>query len=60
MIEPILERARADPDGLADDLASLHPDMDTDALEERLARVLFVADLWGALTVGAGGGAGDA
>ena len=50
MIEPILERARADPDRLADDLAALYPHMDTDALEERLARVLFVADLWGALT----------
>ena len=59
MIEPILERASADPDGLVDDIAAFYPDMDTDALEERLARVLFVADLWGALTAG-GAGAGDA
>ena len=50
VIRPVLDRARADPDGLLADIAAVYPQMDSDALAERLARILFVADLWGGLT----------
>ena len=30
-------------------LAELYPDMDASALQERLARTIFVANLWGRL-----------
>ena len=46
LVGPILRRAAADPEATMADLAALYPDMDADALEERLARLLFVADLW--------------
>lgn len=49
LIEPILERAKSDPEGLLDDLADVWPAMSSDRLEERLARILFVADLWAQL-----------
>lgn len=47
LIEPVLRRARADPDGLLDEIAAAYPEMDATALTDRLARILFVADLWG-------------
>ena len=47
VIRPILDRARTNPSALLRDIAAVYPDMDSDALAERLARVLFVADLWG-------------
>ena len=47
LIEPVLRRARADPDGLLDDIAAACPEMDAEALTERLARILFVADVYG-------------
>ena len=47
LIEPVLRRAATDPEGLLDNLSSLYPDMDADALTERLARILFVADVAG-------------
>ena len=50
LIEPILERAQGEPESFLDDLAGIYPDLDVDALTERLARVLFVADVWGRLT----------
>ena len=50
VIEPILARAASNPEGLLRDLVSVYPDLDTEALTERLARVLFVADSWGRLT----------
>ena len=50
LIEPILQRAQGDPETFLDDLAAIYPDLDADALTERLARVLFVADVWGRLT----------
>lgn len=49
LIEPILERAQGDPETFLDDLAAIYPDLDADALTERLARVIFVADVWGRL-----------
>ena len=42
LIEPILTRAKADPDEAL-------TNMDADALTERLASILFVADVWGTL-----------
>ena len=50
LIEPILAKAASDPDGLLDDLAALYPELDAEALTEQLARVLFVADVWGQLS----------
>ena len=50
IIEPILARAATNPEGLLRDLEAVYPDMKVDALTERLARVLFVADSWGRLT----------
>ena len=50
VIEPILARAATNPEGLLRDLEAVYPDLKVDALTERLARVLFVADSWGRLT----------
>ena len=47
VVRPILDRAKANPEALLGDIAAVYPDMDSDALAERLARILFVADLWG-------------
>lgn len=52
VIEPILARAATNPEGLLRDLEAVYPDLKVDALTERLARVLFVADAWGRLTGG--------
>lgn len=49
LIEPVLAKAARDPDGLLADLAALYPELDAGALTEQLARVLFVADVWGQL-----------
>ncbi len=49
MIEPILRRAREDPEALLSDLASVWPEMDVTELAERLARILFVGSVWGRL-----------
>ena len=50
IIEPILQRARSDPAAFLVNLSAVRPDLDTRALTERLARVLFIADTWGRLT----------
>ena len=47
IIEPVLARAKADPEGLLDDIAAAYPEMDAEALTERLARILFVAEVYG-------------
>lgn len=51
MLEPLLKRvaAGAKPDELLGMLAELYPQMDASALQERLARMIFVAKLWGRL-----------
>ena len=49
IIEPVLRRAQSDPQGLLTDLASVWPEMDAAELAERLARVMFVASVWGRL-----------
>lgn len=46
-VAPLMELAATDPDGLEGKLQSLWPDMDSDALADRLAKVFFVAELWG-------------
>ena len=50
LILPILKRAKSDPDSIAKDLASLYPEMDTDEMENKLARLLFIAGIWGRLS----------
>ena len=49
-IEPVLEAARRNPADFGEALAALYPAMPVDAIQERLARVLFVADTWGRLS----------
>lgn len=47
VLAPIMEAAQDGPEALQTVLADLYPDLDTGALEERLERALFVAELWG-------------
>lgn len=49
LLAPLLEEVRTglEPAELMVRLADLYPKMDTTELEEMLARVLFVSDLWG-------------
>lgn len=51
MLAPLLKRIEdgAQPDELLGVLAELYPEMDASGLQERLARALFVAKLWGCL-----------
>ncbi len=49
LIAPILAQAKTDPETLISDLASLYPQLDSRALEQQLAQILFVADTWGRL-----------
>lgn len=51
MLAPLLTRIAdgAKPDDLLGMLAELYPEMDADGLTERLARAIFVANLWGRL-----------
>ena len=60
LIEPVLRRAKEDPDRLLDEIAEAFPAMDAEALTERLARILFVADVWGGLQANAPSSAGAA
>ena len=46
LIEPILLRARSEPEALMDDMADLWPEMSSRSLEQQLAQLLFVSDLW--------------
>ena len=49
LLEPIIQQARRNPEDFSEALAALYPAMDAGAIQERLARVLFVADAWGRL-----------
>ncbi len=51
LLEPVINAVEdgAAPEELLGMLAELYPDMDASALQERLARSLFVANLWGRL-----------
>ncbi len=51
MLAPLLKRIAkgVQPDKLLGMLAELYPEMDAAGLQERLARMIFVANLWGRL-----------
>ncbi|MFE8048759.1 DUF935 domain-containing protein [Brenneria goodwinii] len=51
MLAPLFERIQSGirPDDLLGELAELYPQMKADDLQERLARILFVANIWGRL-----------
>ncbi len=51
ILAPLLKRIEdgAQPDELLGALAELYPEMDASGLQERLARAIFVAKLWGRL-----------
>ncbi|MBK3336350.1 DUF935 domain-containing protein [Burkholderia pseudomallei] len=51
LVAPLLKRIAngASADELLGMLAELYPSLDADALQERLARAIFVANLWGRL-----------
>ncbi|MDO5940629.1 DUF935 domain-containing protein [Burkholderia cepacia] len=51
MLAPLLKRVAngAEPDELLGMLAELYPEMDAAGLQDRLARMIFVAKLWGRL-----------
>ncbi|WP_047257749.1 DUF935 domain-containing protein [Chromobacterium subtsugae] len=51
MLQPLFDRiqAGAQPDELLGSLAELYPDMDASGLQERLARAIFTAKVWGRL-----------
>ena len=49
LIQPILEQAKAEPEALMETLATLYPELDTEALTAQLTRLIFAADTWGRL-----------
>ncbi|ETS32843.1 Mu-like prophage protein gp29 [Photorhabdus khanii NC19] len=51
LLAPLFHRVQngANPSDLIGELAELYPQMDADGLQERLARVLFVSNIWGRL-----------
>lgn len=51
LFRPILQKIQdgASPEVLLGTLAELYPEMDASGLQERLARVIFTARLWGLL-----------
>ncbi|MCO4936509.1 DUF935 domain-containing protein, partial [Escherichia coli] len=51
VLAPLFRRVEngVNPSELLGELAELYPQMNTDDLQERLARILFVANIWGHL-----------
>jgi phage gp29-like protein len=51
LLKPVLKAIgdNAAPDALLAMLAELYPEMDSNDLQERLARAMFVAKVWGRL-----------
>ncbi|UTH73967.1 DUF935 domain-containing protein [Chromobacterium sp. IIBBL 290-4] len=51
MLQPLFDRIQdgAQPDELLGSLAELYPNMDASGLQERLARAIFTAKVWGRL-----------
>ena len=51
LLEPLFKRVKdgVNPSELLGELAELYPQMNADDLQERLARILFVANIWGRL-----------
>lgn len=51
ILKPLLQLAKDKPDELLGRLAELYPRMDIEALFEKLTNAMFVAELWGKLSV---------
>jgi len=49
LLKPVLDLAQAEPDQLLGRLAELYPELNDAALTEQLARLMFVAEVWGRL-----------
>jgi len=49
VLEPVFELVRQgeELDQVREKLVGLFPELDTDALQELLARVIFVSEVWG-------------
>lgn len=47
LLQPLIDLAQNDPQAALDAIASALPDMDDNALQNTLARALFVAEAWG-------------
>ncbi|MEL4293008.1 phage portal protein family protein [Shewanella xiamenensis] len=47
MVEPLLAQLQSEPEQLRVQLEQDYPNMDTEQLTETLARLMFVAELWG-------------
>gem|GEM_PF-5547035 len=47
MVEPLLAQLQSEPEQLRAQLEKDYPAMDTEQLTEMLARLMFVAELWG-------------
>jgi len=54
LLKPLLAMAEDDPDEFIARMGEAYPDMEIDQLTETLARVLYVAELWGAANAGEG------
>lgn len=48
---PLLQAAEDNPEMLLGRLAELYPKLDSGALQDLLGRALFVAEIWGSLSV---------
>ena len=53
MLAPVFRQLEngATPDELLGMLAQLYPQMDASGLQERLARIIFVSQIWGKIHV---------
>ena len=49
MLKPIFEALKSDPESAINSMAELFPKMDDGQLQEKLARIMFVGEIWGRL-----------
>ena len=54
LLNPLLTMAEADPDAFLERMGDAYPKMGVEKLSETLARILFVAGLWGQANAGEG------
>jgi len=54
LLRPLFKLAEEGPDNFLERMGETYPDMETEKLEETLARILFVSELWGAGNAGKG------
>lgn len=54
LLKPLFKLAEEDPDNFLERMDEAYPDMGTEQLQETLARILFVSELWGAANAGKG------